>query len=304
MRINLFILSFKRFSLIVLVASFVASGALFAAVEYILRTRVIDHDPVTLNLRSYLEGGRENVVFGDSHVGNGANGLPDYGVFWQPGISASDLEQWVARYLEHNEVERVIVQLAPHMFRPDPLYESDYDGYLDGRMPLIYVAEERFSSSLHKYFLDLASIIDYDLQPLGIYQPNGSYPRAGYWYELPDEVRSDRMAVRVDTMSPSIDLLTEGIPYLDRTMAALQASEAEVCVAIFPLAHEYADAMETSAVYMDALGIFRSLALKYGARYTDLSRVVTASDHIFNQDHLNIEGGEAFGPVLESACFG
>ena len=303
MRISLFILSFKRFSLIVLVASFVVATALFGAAEFILRTRVIDQDPITLNLRSYLEGGRENVVFGDSHVGNGANGLPGYGVFWQPGISASDLEQWVTRYLDHNEVERVIVQLAPHMFRPNPLYESDYDGYLDGRMPFVYSLEERFSSSLHKYFLDVFSVIDYDLQPLGIYQPNGSYPRAGYWYELSDEDRSDRMAVRVGDMSPTFELLSEGIPILDRTMAALKASGAEVCVAVFPLAHEYADAMETNAVYLDALGIFRSLAVKYDARYTDLSRSVTVPDHIFNQDHLNIEGGEAFGPVLESACF-
>ena len=242
-------------------------------------------------------------MFGDSHVANGANGLTEYGVFWQPGISASDLEQWVSRYLEHNEVERVIVQFAPHMFRPNPLYESDYDGYLDGRMPLIYALEDRFSSSLHKYFLDVFSIIEYDLQPLGIYQPNGSYPREGYWYELPGEVRSDRMAVRVGDMSPTFDLLTEGIPILDRTMFALQASRAEVCVVIFPLAHEYADAMETNAVYVDALGIFRSLALKYGARYTDLSRAVTVPEHMFNQGHLNLEGGEAFGPVLESACF-
>jgi hypothetical protein len=111
------------------------------------------------------------------------------------------------------------------------------------------------------------------------------------------------MAVRVGDMSPTFDLLTEGIPILDRTMFALQASRAEVCVVIFPLAHEYADAMETNAVYVDALGIFRSLALKYGARYTDLSRAVTVPEHMFNQGHLNLEGGEAFSPVLESACF-
>ena len=304
MRISLFILSFKRFSLIVLVISLVIGTALFAAAEYILRTRIIDQDPTTLNLRSYLEGGRENVMFGDSHVGNGANGLPGYGVFWQPGISASDLEQWVKRYLEHNEVERVVVQLAPHMFRSDPKYVSDYDGYLDGRMPLIYTFEERFSSSLHKFFLDAFSLIEYDAQPLGIYQPNGSYPRKGYWYELSDEVRSDRMAARVDEMRPTFELLTEGIPILDNAMAALQVSGAEVCVAIFPVAHEYADAMETNSAYLDALGIFRSLAVKYDARYTDLSRAVTVPEHLFNQDHLNIEGGEAFGPVLESACFG
>jgi hypothetical protein len=43
--------------------------------------------------------------------------------------------------------------------------------------------------------------------------------------------------------------------------------------------------------------------LKYGARYTDLSRAVTVPEHMFNQGHLNLEGGEAFSPVLESACF-
>ena len=272
--------------------------------EFILRSRVIDHDPITLNLRSYLEGGQENIVFGDSHVGNGANGLKDYGVFWQPGISASDLERWVKRYVEHNEVERVIVQLAPHMFRANPFYESDYEGYLDGRMPLFYTLEDRFSSSLHNYFLDALSLTEYDLQPLGIYQPNGSYPRGGYWYDLSDEVRSDRMAVRVGDMNPDPELLADGIPNLDRALSALQASGAEVCIAVFPVAHEYADAMETYPVYVEALGIFESLAVKYGARYTDLSRAVTAPEHIFNQDHLNIEGGEAFGPVLESACFG
>ena len=91
MRISLFILSFRRFSLIVLVVSLVVGTALFASAEYILRTRIIDHDPTALNLRSYLEDGRENVVFGDSHAGNGTNGLPDYGVYWQPGISAGIL---------------------------------------------------------------------------------------------------------------------------------------------------------------------------------------------------------------------
>ena len=171
-------------------------------------------------------------------------------------------------------------------------------------MPLFYTLEERFSSSLHKYFLDAFSLIEYDLQPLGIYQPNGSYPREGYWYEQPDDVRADRMAVRVENMSPTLDALLAGIPILDRTMAALEASGAEVCVAIFPIAHEYVDAMETNAVYLDALGIFRSLAVKYDARYSDLSRAMTVPEHIFNQDHLNFEGGEAFGPVLESACFG
>ena len=304
MRISLFILSFRRFSLIVLAISLVSGTALFAAAEYILRSRVIDHDPTTLNLRSFLEDGRENVVFGDSHAGNGANGLPGYGVYWQPGIGAEDLERWVIRYLEHNEVNRVILQLAPHIFRAGPPHDPNYDGYLDGRMPLFYTLEERFSSSLHKYFLDALSLIEYDLQPLGIYQSNGSYPREGRWYELPDDVRADRMAVRVENMSPTLDFLLDGIPILDRTIAALQDSGAEICVAVFPLAHEYADAMETNSVYLDALGIFRSLAVKYDARYTNLSRAVTAPEHIYNQDHLNIDGGEAFGPVLESACFG
>ncbi|MCI0803109.1 MAG: hypothetical protein J4N96_01545 [Chloroflexi bacterium] len=53
----------------------------------VVRSRVIDRDPVTLNLRSYLAGGSPNVVFGDSHAGNGANGLDDFMVFWQPGIN-------------------------------------------------------------------------------------------------------------------------------------------------------------------------------------------------------------------------
>ena len=71
-----------------------------------------------------------------------------------------------------------------------------------------------------------------------------------------------------------------------------------------PLALEYAGAVEKNPVYVEALGLFTDLSAEFGVRYVDLPKAVTNPDHIFNQDHLNIEGGRAFGPVLESACFG
>lgn len=280
------------------------TAALFASAELVVRSRVIDRDPVTLNLRSYLAGGSPNVVFGDSHAGNGANGLDDFMVFWQPGINIENLERWVTRYAAENEVERVVVQLAPHLFRADLPHETNYDAYLEGREPRFFALEERFRSSHHKYFLDALGLIDYDYQPFGIYQPNGTYPREGRWYDLSADVRSARMAVRIGQMSPVAKLIPGQTPALERMLEVLHREGSAVCVAVFPLALEYAEAMETNPAYVEALELFANLAAESGARYVDLSKAVTNPDHIFNQDHLNIEGGRAFGSVLEAACFG
>jgi hypothetical protein len=280
----------------------VIGAALFGASEYVLRSNVNYRDPLSQNLKLYLYNEKQNVVFGDSHAGNGSNGLDDYGVFWQPGMSVEDLEQWVTGYVERGTVERVILQLAPHMFRQDGLDDSDYDAYKNGREPFLYATQKRFQSSLHKYFLDALSLISYDYQPFGIYVENGSYPREGQWYELTDDMRASRMAVRVEQMSPDLELVPGRIETLSRVMSVLSDADADVCIAVYPLAPEYADAMEQNHAYGEVLDAFAGLAEWRGATFVDLTGVAEP-EHLFNQDHLNVEGGLAFAPILESACF-
>jgi hypothetical protein len=295
-------LSFKIYSAIVLIAALVFSATLFGVSEYVLRSNVNYRDALTQNLRLYLSNEKQNVVFGDSHAGNGANGLDDYGVFWKPGMSAENLEQWVRGYVERGTVDRVILQLAPHMFRRGVLDDSDYDAYQNGREPFVYATQKRFSSSLHKYLLDALSISSHDYQEFGIYDENGSFPREGQWYDVPDDLRASRMAVRVELMRPDFELIPGRLASLERTMSILDESAADVCIVVFPIAPEYADAMEQIPAYVAAMDAFAVLADRHGATYVDLSRA-GEPEHLFNQDHLNLVGGLAFAPVLEAACY-
>ena len=295
-------MNFRYYSTLVLVAALVIGGALFGVSEYVLRSNVNYRDPLSQNLKLYLSNEKQNVVFGDSHAGNGSNGLDDYGVFWQPGMSVEDLEQWVIGYIERGTVERVILQLAPHMFRPNGLDDSDYDAYENGHDPFLYVTQKRFGSSLHKYLLDALSLISHDYQPFGIYMENGSYPPEGQWYEVSEDMRASRMAFRVEQMSPDLELITGRIETLSRVMSVLSDADAEVCIAVYPLAPEYADAMEQNHAYGEALDALAGLAEWRGANFVDLTRVAEP-EHLFNQDLLNLEGGRAFAPILESACF-
>jgi hypothetical protein len=57
-------------------------------------------------------------------------------------------------------------------------------------------------------------------------------------------------------------------------------------------------------VYSEALELFASLSLKYGARFADLSHAVTNLDYLYNQDHLNIKGSEVLTRILLPECFG
>ena len=280
----------------------VIGAALFGVSEYVLRSNVIDRDPLSQNLKLYLSNEKENVIFGDSHAGNGSNGLGDYGVFWQPGMSVDDLEEWVVGYVERGTVERVILQLAPHIFRMNIHDYTDYDAYKNGREPVVYITQKRFSSSLHKYWLDALSLISHDYEPLGIYVENGSYPPEGQWYDVSEDLRARWIAVRVEQMSPDLELIPGRIETLRRVMSVLADAGADVCIAVYPLAPEYAYAMEQNHAYGEALDALAGLADWRGATFVDLTRVAEP-EHLFNQDHLNLEGGRAFAPILESACF-
>ena len=95
-------------------------------------------------------------------------------------------------------------------------------------------------TSLHRYFLDALWLIEHN------YQPSGSelVLRSEYLSEQSFEARAKQLKDRVDLMSPVSDQVVENAPKLERMMAALEQSEAQVCVVVYPVSPDYASAME------------------------------------------------------------
>lgn len=279
--------------------------------EVLVRNQVLEQDSFQYHVELFNSSNSPNIAMGDSHVARGFLPPEDMINLSYPSEGIEHFNLKIQKYFENKPAGKIILTADPHLFAPYRTARS-IENYSDNfknidKMDLA-IWNDRYRPQLVAYwrsYLLSGGKLQTSVEKTknGTLLSPGDISLRGARY-LNFEARS-----RIDLHSINGDNSDKLMAKYEEMLAYLTKKNADICMVTFPLSAAYLLAFdeyatpEAIANRKAVLEKFQLLAHRYGARYIDHQRAVTASNLFRDVDHLNRDAAPAYSRKLFSACF-
>ncbi len=310
---NLSISSSRGLIALFLVAVAATLMVLVAASEWLVRTKVTPEDTLFKHVALFNNASSPYAAFGDSHVARNFYALAPV---INLGYSSENIQQmsWKAeRYLQRTPHPKIILlQADPHLFS-EYRTESGLQGY-----PQIFSTSKgwRLWSLSDQYRPQLPALwrafagnggkLISDIE----FTPQGAMLSPGNLSQWTQAQTDSFINVRAPLHVPSVGFehSQDAALYSGMVHDFVKAG-AKICLVAFPVAPVYrarvlAQNPHAQAQFDRATNFFKALADDPKVHFIDHRTLFDDPSLYRDPDHLNMTGARAYGPLLQSECFG
>jgi len=280
--------------------------------EILIRKSVKPDDILNQSLEVFRNHRTINAVFGDSIPGRSFIGDDEFVNLSFPHDNPRRIDIKIKAYFSNKVPGEIIYPANHNMLRKEPYETNNYEIiFTQNSEPLLYVFEPFYSKELFRYWNVLAkkrgfnsdksiskhgNILATRLNDYERYKKMSLEERKGLVKRGIDKMIMEKFSLNMDKTEKNLGYIEDSIKYLSK-------SGAELCLVSYPLSKEYRDYMINMPTIEESHNYYQDLALKYGAKYINLTDITDDPEHFISQDHVNLQGAEIFTKSVKSRCF-